>query len=703
MLKTSYLYTHKGKKLMKRLLTIACLLLIASSITAHNYGKNGICTDAGCNDPYQQPTLVDGWYELSNAGHVEWFSAQVNKGGNNIFLRGRMMCDIDMQGVTHTPIGVSEATKFNGQFDGEHHRILNLKMNSTANLQAFFGGLRGGGTVVRNLILDSSCIIKGGTRVGGIAAFAQTVVEGPIVIENCINEATIIATGNAVGGILGGSMSPHPVIHVRNCLNIGSVTGANETAAIVGWNGDNSESLIAGCLNLGTVNGVDSSNRNMFRYGGAQTVRDNYDMNPPAKASQGIGTQWTTSNPTLSGELCYALNGHSSDGAWHQTLATDKHPLPSDDAFPVFLCGTIDCRGKAVDAYYSNEDKGQTVQPHSFTNGFCTTCGDEDPSAEPRRRKVFIVAGQSNTDGRAALTDYPQEIQDYAVDGARYCYWTYANGIQSMWDMMGGKFQPYRPYTDNGALSRCGFDGVLYNLIEKELQERFYVIKESRGGTAIDTLCNTTGEVWWCADEAWLAHTSPRAGHSLVHELTENIDLCMRNVLDNLEAGYDIECIIWHQGCADRTQPSHYRDNLRTLVNYLRNYLVERTGDERYATLPFLAGSVSPSSTQYSQTVENAKKQLAREMQNFYVINLDDCPLGSDNLHFSASGNSSVARRFFNKMKALGFFEAPTSINSLQGTTHETQGSAIYNLSGQRLSSPQWGVSIVDGKKTLKR
>ena len=143
-------------------------------VWAHDYNEQGICTETGCTDPYEPPVLQEGWYLLSNAGNVEWFSALVNQGGNDVNLCGKMVADIDFTNVAHTPIGVGEGTKFNGKFDGQGHRILNLKLRTTSDLQGFFGGLRGGGTTVRNLILDKSCVINGKQRVGGIAAFAQT-------------------------------------------------------------------------------------------------------------------------------------------------------------------------------------------------------------------------------------------------------------------------------------------------------------------------------------------------------------------------------------------------------------------------------------------------------------------------------------------------------------------------------------------------
>ena len=138
-------------------LVLPTFTLLFSVITpglAHNYNTQGICTDADCTEPYEPPTLQDDWYLLGNAGNVEWFSAHVNQGGNNIFSKAKMVADIDFTNVTHTPIGVNDVTKFNGKFDGQGHRIMNMKIRTSKDLQGFFGGLRGGGTTVCNLIID---------------------------------------------------------------------------------------------------------------------------------------------------------------------------------------------------------------------------------------------------------------------------------------------------------------------------------------------------------------------------------------------------------------------------------------------------------------------------------------------------------------------------------------------------------------------
>jgi hypothetical protein len=268
--------------------------------------------------------------------------------------------------------------------------------------------------------------------------------------------------------------------------------------------------------------------------------------------------------------------------------------------------------------------------------------------------------------------------------------------------MFAGKMVPYMPYTDNNTTSRCGFDGIVYHLIEEALGQRFYVIKESRGGTAIDTRCSSTDDLWWCAAPEWLATAAPRSGHSLALEFTENIRLCIDNVLSQLEEGYEIKCIMWHQGESDRTQAAAYHDNLQQFVSYLRSWLVEKTGDERYANLPFIAGTVNRSSTQYNAQVEQALVQLAAEDANFHVVDMSDCKLGSDNLHFDADGCLDAAQRMFQKLVSLGLLEEeePTGIHSVLRTN--TPAEAIYDLFGRKCTAPHKGIYIKGKRKLIE-
>ena len=536
--------------------------------------------------------------------------------------------------------------------------------------------------------MDKSCQITGKQRVGGIAAFAQTTGSDPIIIENCINEAAVTGTSTGIGGILGASLSPHPAIHIRNCVNTGVVRGSGESATIAGWLGDNGGSLAENCYNTGRLMGLDSSKRNMVRHGGSSVVRNLYEFYTNSTYSQGIKKDWVTESPIASGELCYFLSQGQNGEVWRQTIGEDEAPLPFGEGLKVFLCGQANCDGTLIagSSFFSNTEEGLVVSGHQFEKGHCIVCGALQPNYTFPPRKVFLMAGQSNADGRPAIGTMPQYIQDYANNGgSKFCYWSYANGSEAAWQMFGGKLQPYMPYTDNNTTSRCGFDGIVYHLIEEALHERFFVIKESRGGTAIDTRCSSSGDLWWNADPSWLETASPRSGHSLALEFTENIGLCIDNILSQLEEGYNIKCIMWHQGESDRTQAASYHDNLQQLVAYLRSFLVSKTGNEQYATLPFIAGTVNRSSTQYNAQVEQAVLQLAEEDENFYVVDMSDCKLGSDNLHFDAEGCLDAAQRMFDKLVSLGLLEEedPTSLPDLKTEAKNTQNT--YDLDGRYL------------------
>ncbi len=118
----------------------------------------------------------DGFYEISDGYQLEWFSAMVNTGRND--LSARLMNDIDMQGTRayahpqRTPAcaGVVPSTD-----RGTESRTLS-KGRPTENIQGLFGYLRGNSdsnTRVCNLIIDKSCSFTAYHQVGAIAGCSQ--------------------------------------------------------------------------------------------------------------------------------------------------------------------------------------------------------------------------------------------------------------------------------------------------------------------------------------------------------------------------------------------------------------------------------------------------------------------------------------------------------------------------------------------------
>ena len=263
--------------------------------------------------------------------------------------------------------------------------------------------------------------------------------------------------------------------------------------------------------------------------------------------------------------------------------------------------------------------------------------------AQKKPVSVIITAGQSNTDGRVSNNDLPGYIKK---NGYRHCLWSYGSDTISG----GGRFERFWPRVakpDNK--ERWGFDAIVYYLIDQHAKRDFYVIKESLGGTAIDTACVSNNGMYWNASPGYLAANAAadKGGKSLLKAFTENIGACIDHELSHQIGGFEIKAFLWHQGESDKKMAAHYYDNLKAVVAYVRNYLVEKTGDKRYAHLPFICGTFSNESRDRSEEIVSALHRLAEEDSNFHVVDASDLTIQHDRLHFDAQGAEMLGRRIY--------------------------------------------------------
>ena len=251
--------------------------------------------------------------DISSAEELIAFAARVNEGHTNI--NANLTADIDLDGYAYTAIGTEE-NPFCGTFDGQGHVISNLTIDTDNNNQGLVGAASGG-AVVRNVTLDNTCSISGGSYVAGIVGIAYNT--GTLTIENCGNEASVDAAGMNAAGILGCAWAQATTVVITNCYNAGTVSAAGESAGISGWLGSNA--TVTNCYNIGQVTGLDEDNT-FARYESDATFQNCYET---------IGSQVTpiVSDQVTSGELCWMLNGESSENPnWFQTLGEDNHPVP---------------------------------------------------------------------------------------------------------------------------------------------------------------------------------------------------------------------------------------------------------------------------------------------------------------------------------------------------------------------------------------
>lgn len=114
-----------------------------------------------------EPLSEDGFYLISQPGHLEWFRDKVNE--DDTTVSARLTADIDLQGIDWAQIGpvlnMGFDNRFNGTFDGNGKTISNLTVGSGA-VSADFGEVNGGlfgyvgvNGVVRDLTVEDAVII----------------------------------------------------------------------------------------------------------------------------------------------------------------------------------------------------------------------------------------------------------------------------------------------------------------------------------------------------------------------------------------------------------------------------------------------------------------------------------------------------------------------------------------------------------------
>ena len=366
---------------MKKTTILTFALLATSWLTCgmawahdgdHDY-VNGICTIEDCADKFQPASQAeDGYYELANAGNVEWFSNNVSASPAQ-FTNARLTADIDMSGVVHRPIGEDSSNKYRGIFDGQGHRILNMTEFTADSHVGFFGATRGQNTYIKNLTIDASCRIFGHSYVG---AFIGAIMYPPspqyTTLENCVNEADVEGYGTQVGGLIGGADFNDGTAYIVGCVNRGNVIGRGDAGAFIGKTANGA--YIISSYNEGIVLEGQSGSRNLVAVGNV-TFQNTCDISGTENASQGI---LLLPEAKESGELCYLLNGDQSVIRWTQTLGTDAAPVFGTESEQVYAHGQILCDGTSAPGtlYNNNGPDGIIKLDHEFDDdGVCVNCG----------------------------------------------------------------------------------------------------------------------------------------------------------------------------------------------------------------------------------------------------------------------------------------------------------------------------------------
>lgn len=265
---------------------------------------------------YNVPQLVDGVYQVGTAGELVAISSLVRSGQTDICVA--LTADIDMThgGAAFQPIGDLDH-QFGGTFDGQGHTISHLHLQGTSFVGLF--GVVQGGASIRNVMLDSTCTVSGNKYVGALIGAARA---GTIAVEACGAAATVTATGEYSGGLVGGV--PTAVLRMDKCFHAGHVSGARHAGTLLGYA---KEAELTSCYNIGSIASTLSGTPAMAQAAILQ-MSDCFDTLESAH------TTLISPYQATSGALCWLLNGEGFAYQWRQNLQGNAQQS-EPDGWPV--------------------------------------------------------------------------------------------------------------------------------------------------------------------------------------------------------------------------------------------------------------------------------------------------------------------------------------------------------------------------------
>ena len=231
---------------------------ITGGVFNNTVSGSGTITGGTFNTPMTGSGTKTDPYQISTADQLKLFRDIVNGSNGQTQNRGAyavLTADIDLNNEPWTPIGPDRDSAYTGTFDGQGHTVKNLSV--TVNVQPGRAGLFGcvkDGTIRKLTVAGSvSCTANQGWC-GGIAGYAMDET-----IENCASLCTVSCTGidARVGGIVGLVDYNSRTLIIRDCYNIGNITGngntgSSDTGGICGFY---MGGKISNCYNVGEITG----------------------------------------------------------------------------------------------------------------------------------------------------------------------------------------------------------------------------------------------------------------------------------------------------------------------------------------------------------------------------------------------------------------------------------------------------------------
>ena len=292
---------------------------ITGGIFNSTVSGSGTITGGTFNTPMTGSGTETDPYQISTAAQLKRFRDIVNGSKGQTPNRGAwavLTANIDLNNEAWTPIGPDTESAYTGAFDGQGYTVRNLSITGDFKRAGLFGCVKDGSIRKLTVAGSVSCTVGQGWC-GGIAGCAERET-----IENCASLCTISYTGKdaRVGGIVGWVPNSSSSTIIRDCYNIGNITGGSDTGGICGFYLTGN---IFNCYNVGEITGGEYIDNIAGYYINNPTncyYLSNTDTDPAAK----------TAADFANGTVLALLKAGRNDSPWDscQYVAAAKITLP---------------------------------------------------------------------------------------------------------------------------------------------------------------------------------------------------------------------------------------------------------------------------------------------------------------------------------------------------------------------------------------
>jgi len=254
---------------------------------------------------------------------------------------------------------------------------------------------------------------------------------------------------------------------------------------------------------------------------------------------------------------------------------------------------------------------------------------------------VFLVGGQSNTDGRADSAELPDKLK-WQSDVIFYAN-SADNRLTCLHPWSGTNGQGIFQFGPEITFGRSMADYYAAK------GEKVALLKFAAGGTNLY-------EQWKADGTADMTNDG-----KVYQEFQKNIN----RGLEMLKKVYPndtivIQGMIWMQGESDADNKQNqaangkysleYGQNLTNLINDLRLVYGK---DLRFVIGELSVNQKGAGADEYINNVRKGQEQTAKDLPQTGIVNTNDFPLKPDHLHFNAAGQQSLGNAFAQEMQRL--------------------------------------------------